>query len=106
MRPEQRAADLQLIRDSWRTLWSSGRKQYRITGRGALIILADKPPEPGKGYPIYWLSEDQLKAAGDADAVRMAGKYDPRKEIVIVVEHGRNGSSVYQVGREQFRGVG
>jgi hypothetical protein len=48
----------------------------------------------------------QLKAAGDADAVRMAGKYDPRKEIVVLVDHGKGGSSVYQVGREQFRGVG
>jgi hypothetical protein len=37
--PDQRASDLQLIRDSWQTLWSSGRKQYRAAGRGALIIL-------------------------------------------------------------------
>ncbi len=97
---------MQLIRDSWRTLWSGARKQYRATDRGALIILTDKPPLPGKGYPIYWLSEAQLKAAGDADAVRMAGKYDPRREIVVLVDHGCNGSSVYQVGREQFLGVG
>jgi hypothetical protein len=103
---EQRAGDMQLVRDSWHTLWSSGRKQYSAAGRGALIILADKPPAPGKGYPIYWLSEAQLKAAGDADAVRMAGRYDPRKEIVVLVDHGKGGSSVYQVGREQFRGVG
>ena len=103
---EQRQGDLQLIRDSWQTLWSSGRKQYRATGHGALIILADKPPLPGQGYPIYWLSEAQLKAAGDADAVRMAGKYDPRKEIVVLVDHGKGGSSVYQVGKEKFRGVG
>jgi hypothetical protein len=105
--PDQRASDLQLIRDSWRILWSGGRKQYRATGRGALIILADRPPPlPGKGYPINWLSEAQLKVAGDADAVRMAGKYDPRKEIVVLVDHGKSGSSVYQLGREQFRGVG
>ena len=104
--PDQRASVLQLIRDSWQTLWSGGRKQYRATGRGALIILADKPPASGKGYPIYWLSEAQLKAAGDADAVRMLAKYDPRKEIVIVVDHGKGGSSVYQIGKEQFRGVG
>ena len=103
---KQRQGDLQLIRDSWQTLWSSGRKQYRAAGRGALIILADKPPLSGQGYPIYWLSEAQLKAAGDADAMRMAGKYDPRKEIVVLVDHGKGGSSVYQVGREQFRGVG
>lgn len=106
MIPEQRAADLQLIRDSWRTLWSGGRKQYRATGHGALIILADKSPESGKGYPIYWLGEERLKAAGDAAAVRMAGKYDPRREIVVVVDHGKGGSSVYQVEREQFRGMG
>ena len=106
IQPEQRQSDLQLIRDSWRSLWSGGRKQYRATGRGALIILADTPPAPGKGYPIYWLTEAQLKAANDLDAVRMAGKYDPRREIVVVVDHGRKGSSVYQVGREQFRGVG
>jgi hypothetical protein len=104
--PEQRAGDMQLIRDSWQTLWSSGRKQYRTDGRGALIILADKPPLPGQGYPIYWLTEAQLKAARDADAVRMMAKYDPSKEIVIVVDHGKGGSSVYQVGKEQFRGVG
>lgn len=99
----QRAGDLQLIRDSWRTLWSGGRKQHRATGRGALIILTDKPPLPGQGYPIYWLTEAQLKAAGDADAVRMMAKYDPRKEIVVLVDHGKGGSSVYQVGKEQFR---
>ncbi len=106
MDADQRAGDLQLIRDSWQTLWSSGRKQYRATGRGALIILTDKPPVLGQGYPIYWLSEAQLKAAGDVDAVRMTGKYDPRKEIVVLVDHGKGGSSVYQVGREQFSGVG
>lgn len=104
--PAQRAGDMQLIRDSWQTLWSSGRKQYRATGRGAMIILADRSPLPGQGYPIYWLSEAQLKAAGDTDAVRMVGKYDPRKEIVVLVDHGKGGSSVYQVGKEQFRGVG
>ena len=106
MDPAQRASDMQLIRDSWQTLWSGGRKQYRATGRGALIIMADKPPAPGKGYPIYWLSEAQLKVAGDVDAVRMLSKYDPRKEIIIVVDHCKGGSSVYQIGREQFRGVG
>ena len=104
--PAQRTSDLHLIRDSWQTLWSGGRKQYRAAGRGALIILADKPPLSGQGYPIYWLSEAQLKAAGEADAVRMASKYDPRKEIVVLVDHGKSGSSVYQVGKEQFTGVG
>ena len=106
MNPEQRAGDMQLIRDSWQTQWSGGRKQYRADGRGRLIILVDKPPLPGQGYPILWLSEAQLKAAGDADAVRMVGRYDPRKEIVVLVDHGKGGSSVYQVGKEQFRGVG
>ena len=42
--PAQRQGDLQLIRDSWSTLWNGGRQQYRATGRGALIIMADKPP--------------------------------------------------------------
>jgi len=106
MNPEQRAGDMQLIRDSWQTLWSGGRNQYRADGRGLLIILADKPALPGQGYPILWLSEAQLKAAGDADAMRMMGRYDPRKEIVVLVDHGKGGSSVYQVGKEQFRGVG
>jgi len=106
MNPEQRAGDMQLIRDSWQTLWSGGRKQYRADSRGLLIILADKPPVPGQGYPILWLSEAQLRAAGDADAVRMASQYDPRKEIVVLVDHGKGGSSVYQVGKEQFTGVG
>lgn len=102
----QRASDLQLIRESRRTLWSGGRKQYRIDGRGLLIILADKPPLPGQGYPIMWLTEAQLRTAGDADAGRMVRKYDPRKEIVVLVDRGKGGSSVYQVGKEQFRGVG
>lgn len=47
-----------------------------------------------------------LETAGDEKAVRMAGQYDPRKEIVVLVDDGRGGSSVYQVGKEQFRGVG
>jgi hypothetical protein len=106
MNPAQRAGDMQLIRGSWQALWSGGRKQYRADGRGLLIILADKPPLPGQGYPILWLSEVQLKAAGDADAMRMVGRYDPRKEIVVLVDHGKGGSSVYQVGKEQFRGAG
>ena len=106
MNPEQRAGDMQLIRDSWQTLWSGGRKQYRADGRGLLIILADKPPLSGQGYPILWLSEAQLKAAGDADAMRMMGRYDPRKEIVVLVDHGKGESSVYQFGKEQFTGVG
>jgi hypothetical protein len=106
MNPEQRAGDMQLIRDSWQTLWSSGRKQYRADGRGLLIILADKQPLPGQGYPIMWLTEAQLKTAGDADAERMVGRYDPRREIVVLVDHGKGGTSVYQVGKEQFRGVG
>ena len=104
--PAQREGDLQLIRDSWSTLWNGGHQQYRATGRGALIIMADKPPAPDKGYPIYWLSAAQLKTVGDPDAVRMTAKYNPRQEIVIVIDHGRGGSSVYQVGEEQFRGVG
>ena len=45
-----------------------------------MIILADKPPLPGQGYPIYWLTEAQLTAAGDVDAVQMAGKYEPFDE--------------------------
>jgi hypothetical protein len=102
----QRASDLQLIRDSWQTLWSGGCKQYRADGRGLLIILADKPPLPDQCYPIMWLTEAQLKTAGDADAERMVGRYDPRKEIVVLVDHGKGGSSVYQVGKEQFTGVG
>jgi hypothetical protein len=102
--PERRRIDRQLIHDSWQTLWSGGRKQYRTEGRGLLIILADKPPLPGQGYPILWLTEAQLRSAGDAE--RMVGKYDPRKEIVVLVDHGKGGSSVYQVGKEQFRGVG
>jgi hypothetical protein len=106
MDPAQRGSDLQLIRDSWRTLWSGGRKQYRVDGRGLLIILADKPPLPGQGYPIMWLTEAQVRTAGDVDAERMVGKYDPRKEIVVLVDHGKGGSSVYQVGKEQFTGVG
>ena len=104
--PAQRASDMELIRDSWAMLWSGGRKQYRAAGRGALIILADRPPLPGQGYPIFWLTEAQLKAAGDADAVRMVSRYDPRKEVVVLVDHGQGGSSVYQIGKEQFRGVG
>jgi hypothetical protein len=102
----QRACDLQLIRDSWRTLWSGGRKQYRVDGRGLLIILADKPPLAGQGYPIMWLTATQLRSVGDADAERMVSKYDPRKEIIVLVDHGKGGSSVYQVGKEQFTGVG
>ena len=97
MNPEQRESDLQLIRDSWQTLWSGGRKQYRATGRGALIILADKPPAPGKGYPICWLNEVQLKAAGGPDAVRITARYDPRKETVVLVDprHSFRTVSVY-----------
>jgi hypothetical protein len=71
-----------------------------------LPFLADKPPLPERGYPIYWPTEAQLKAAGGADAVRMAGKYDARRGIVVLVDHGKGGLSVYQAGREQFRGVG
>jgi hypothetical protein len=52
--PAQRAGDMQLIRDSWQTLWSGGRRQYRATGRGALIILADKPPLPGQKVFLKW----------------------------------------------------
>lgn len=106
MDPAQRANDMQLIRDSWQTLWSGGRKQYRAEGRGLLIILADKPSLSGQGYPILWLTESQLRTAGDADAERMVSKYDPHKEIVVLVDHGHGGSSVYQVGKEQFTGVG
>ncbi len=76
------------------------------TGRGALIIPTEKLPLPDQGYPIYWPREAQLKAADDVDAARMAGKHDLRKEIVVPVDHGKGGLSVYQVGREQFREVG
>jgi hypothetical protein len=38
VKPEQRQSDLQLIRDSWQTLWRNGRKQYRTTGRGAFCL--------------------------------------------------------------------
>ena len=104
---EQRACDLQLIRDS-ATANAVERRAQAVSRRwpGLLIILADKPPVLGQGYPILWLSEAQLRAAGDADAVRMVGRYDPRKEIIVLVDRGKGGSSVYQVGKEQFRGVG
>ena len=72
MNTEQRAGDIQLIRDSWQMLWSGGRKQYRADGRGLLIIVADKPPVPGQGYLIYWLSKVQLKAVGVRDAALIA----------------------------------
>ena len=104
--PAQRIKDMHLIRDSWQTLWNGGQKQYPTDGRGLLIILADKPPLPGQGYPILWLTEAQLRTAGDADAERIVRKYDPRNEIVVLVDHGKGGSSVYQVGKEQFTGVG
>jgi hypothetical protein len=41
-----------------------------------------------------------LKKAGDADAEWVTGKYDPCKEIVVLVDHGKGGSSVCQVGNE------
>lgn len=46
----QRQRDLELIRDSWPTLRNS-----------ASTILADKPPLPGQGYPIYSLANAQFE---------------------------------------------
>ena len=54
--------------------------------------------ERGVGHPTYYLTEEQIEAVGDEDAIRMVSEYDPSWEFVATLMKQEGAYSLYRVG--------
>lgn len=50
------------------------------------------------GHPVWYLTQEQLSAFGDADTLRMVGEYDPTWELVTMLLKIEARVSTYRIG--------
>lgn len=54
-------------------------------------------PEPGKGNPFAYFTQEMVEEALDEDVQRMVRQYDPEKEIVVTLLKAQERVSSYRV---------
>ena len=81
----QRQADLDWIAINLFVLWPAAQSQFKIFGRGALVIDTTVVPIVGGGHPIAYFPEVMVKQIGSEDEQRLVSLYNPANEFVVIL---------------------
>src|SRR5437763_8166417 len=80
----ERLSDMAWIAEKLNVLWPAAQAAFAEVGRGTITVDTTVHP-PGKGHPFYYLTQEQINALGDLNALRMVGEYDPTWELVTML---------------------
>ena len=95
---QERADDLAWITENLPQFWSAAQQGFELFGRGALTVDTTLQPEPDKGNPMWYLTQEQVKDYGGQDEIRMVAAYDPSWEFVSILLKHEDKVSSYRVG--------
>ena len=98
----ERMADLAWVAENLHILWPAAEAGYRGLGRGALVVDTISQPEPDKGNPFGYFSQEQLMEFFGKDAFwleleRLLSQHDPTWEFVALLLKEQR-ESVYRIG--------
>src|SRR3954464_12295152 len=93
----ERHSDMAWLAENLHMLWPAAQAAFAELGRGAITVDTTVHP-PGKGHPFYYLTQEQVNALGDTDALRMVGEYYPTWELVTMLLKLEERVSTYRIG--------
>lgn len=101
----ERLADLAWIVENLAEFWAAAQQGYEAAGRGALAVDTTAQPEPDKGNPMYYFTQEQLSllAFAGEDEIRMVAEYDPTWQFVAMLLKEQARVSSYRVGVPDLR---
>jgi hypothetical protein len=93
----ERLSDMAWLAENLHVLWPAAQTAFAALGRGAITVDTTSTPT-NAGHPFYYLTQEQVNALGDADALRMVGEYDPSWELVTMLLKIEERVSTYRIG--------
>src|SRR5215212_287079 len=93
----ERLSDMAWIAENLHVLWPAAQTAFVALGRGAITVDTTSTPT-NAGHPFYYLTQEQVNALGDLDALRMVGTYDPTWELVTMLLKIEDRVSTYRIG--------
>lgn len=93
----ERHSDMAWIAENLYVLWPAAQQAFAELGRGALTIDTRSRPT-GAGHPMYYLTQEQVNALGDADAMHMVAEYEGDWEFVSMLLKFQERVSTYRIG--------
>lgn len=81
----QRQADLAWIAENLFVLWPAAQSQFKIFGRGAVVVDTTVLPVKGAGHPIAYFPEAMVIELGSEDERRLVAQYNPEAELVVIL---------------------
>jgi hypothetical protein len=95
---KERLSDLAWILENLHVFWPAAQLGYEEWGRGAITIDTTARPVPGKGNPMWYLSQDLVNERFTEDEQRMVREYQPESEFVTILLKKLGRVSSYRVG--------
>jgi len=99
----ERLADLAWLAENLHVFWPAAQAGYAQLGRGAITVDTMVQPVPGKGNPMWYLTQEQVSEYFGADEMRMVSAYDSSWEFVAILLKQRNRVSSYRMGVPEQR---
>jgi len=95
----ERENDLRWISENYQIFWPVATSAFDEIGRGAIVV--DTTVKIGEGNPFGYFPQDLIDQGDDDDIKRMVRKYDPQRELIIVLLKSDDRVSTYRVSNKQ-----
>lgn len=93
----ERLSDLAWLAENLHVLWPAAKAGFEELGRGAITVDTTLEPIPGKGNPMWYLTQQQVTESFTQDEIRMVANYDPIWQLVIILLKAQNRTSAYRM---------
>lgn len=94
----ERLHDMTWIGENLHVFWPSALAGYEQLGRGAITVDTTIQPVPGRGHPMWYLTQTQVGEHFGPDEIRLVGQYEPQWQFVVVLLKQENKVSSYRLG--------
>lgn len=81
----ERQSDLAWIAENLFVLWPAAQAQYKMFGRGAIVVDTTVQPIAGAGHPFAYFPEAMVKEIGTEQEQRLVANYNPQIELVVML---------------------
>jgi hypothetical protein len=101
----ERQRDLAWLDENIELFYFAAAAAHEGAGRGAIVVDVTSRPVPGLGHPFGYVIQEEIELAGDEEAKRLVGEYEPATDFVVMLLKHHNRISTYRL-RPQPRSDG
>jgi hypothetical protein len=99
----ERLEDMAWLGVNMTEFWDAAQRGFVEFGRGAVTVETTVQPEPDRGNPMFYLSQEQVGEYFGPDEIRMVAQYEPEWQFVAILLKEDDKVSSYRVGMPEQR---